>query len=562
MSGGEGGEGAVGVGVELDENQVPNLDAARVAGVDERTLRITRGREIDVQLAARTAGAGVAHHPEIIGLVAVDDVDGGVEPGFLEEDFPMVVRFLVELARLVEARGGKPCVKARGRQSPAAHDQLPGPLDRFLFEIIAEAPVAEHLEKGVVIGVEPDVVEVVMLAPGADAFLGVGGARRSVGGPLLAEEDGHELVHAGVGEEEIRRVGQEGGGGHDGVLFLAKEIEKGLANFGGGHLGKVTVARFGEFSSAAGSSQPTAKNWQLSGSGVRLGLICDLHMKNLLWGWRIVLGVTVSALLASQSARADEQLFGFVRGAETLPKSEFEVYQFTTLRTGKKQGSYYGLDFDTEIEYGFTDQLQASVSVVNHYFNNHGVDGLDDTNAYRFGGFEGAAKYRVLSPFKDPIGLALRLETGYLWHDEVGGLEQSEYYIKPEIDLQKDFFDDTLFLNLDLAAEWAWGKQPAEEYPREFSYEVAAGASYRFAPNWFAGLEANLRSEYPLFDLGFFEHRRVFAGPSIHYAQKRWWATLTYNYQVYGEGVEEDVANLTFAEETRHVVRLKVAFNF
>ncbi len=181
---------------------------------------------------------------------------------------------------------------------------------------------------------------------------------------------------------------------------------------------------------------------------------------------------------------------------------------------------------------------------------------------YRFGGLESAANYRVLSPFKDPIGLALRLEGGYLWHDEVGGLEQSEYYIKPEIDLQKDFFDDTLILNLDLAAEWAWGKQPAEEYPREFSYEVAAGASYRFARNWFAGLEANLRSEYPLFDLGFFEHRRVFAGPSIHYAQKRWWATLTYNYQVFGEGVGEDVSNLTFAEEARHVFRLKVAFNF
>jgi Family of unknown function (DUF6662) len=267
-------------------------------------------------------------------------------------------------------------------------------------------------------------------------------------------------------------------------------------------------------------------------------------------------------LLLPAIGRADEQLWGFVRGAETLPKDQWEVYQFTTLRTGKQSGTYYGFDFDTELEHGFTDQLQASVALVNHYFYNQSVPGLDDRNSYRFGGIESSAKYRVLSPFKDPIGLALRLETGYLWNDEVGGLPQSEYFIKPEIDLQKDFFDDTLIFALNLAAEWAWGKQPAEEYPREFSYEVATGAMYRFAPNWFAGVEANMRAEYPLFDLYFFEHRRVFLGPTIHYAQKRWWATLTWNYQVFGKGVGEPNDGITFAEETRNVFRLKVGFNF
>ena len=81
-------------------------------------------------------------------------------------------------------------VKALGRKFPAPHDQLPGPFDRFLLEVIAEAPVAEHLEKGVVIGVEADVVEVVVLAAGADAFLRVGGARRIEGRALLPRKMG------------------------------------------------------------------------------------------------------------------------------------------------------------------------------------------------------------------------------------------------------------------------------------------------------------------------------------------------------------------------------------
>ena len=264
--------------------------------------------------------------------------------------------------------------------------------------------------------------------------------------------------------------------------------------------------------------------------------------------------------------RADEQLFGFVRGAETLPAHRWEAYQFLTLGEGKSEGTYYGTHFETEAEYGFTDQFQASLSLIQHYFYNKGVDGdrdaLDNTNAYRFGGFEGSAKYRVLSPFKDPLGVALRLEAGYLLHDEVDGLDQHERYIKPEIDFQKDFLEDRLICDVDFGAEWAWGKQPAEQYPRELSFEGAAGVAYRFAPNWYAGVEIHTRWEYPLFDFDNFEHRVFYAGPSIHYSQQRWWATLTWNYQVYGKGVDEPADGQTFAEETRQLFRLKVGFNF
>ncbi len=267
-------------------------------------------------------------------------------------------------------------------------------------------------------------------------------------------------------------------------------------------------------------------------------------------------------LLSISAGRADEQIFGFVRGAETLPANHSELYQFITMREGKDAGCYHGFDFETEYEYGFTDQLQASFSVVQHYFNNQDVPELNNRNNYRFGGFEGSAKYRLFSPFKDPLGVALRVEAGYLLYDEVDGLKQHERYIKPEIDFQKDFLEDRLICNVDLGVEWAWGKQPAEQYPKELALEAAAGVAYRFAPNWFAGVEIHNRTEYPQFDFNNFEHTVVFAGPSIHYSQQRWWATLTWNYQVYGDGVDEPDSGQTFAEEARQVVRLKVGFNF
>ncbi len=279
----------------------------------------------------------------------------------------------------------------------------------------------------------------------------------------------------------------------------------------------------------------------------------SLGLKGLLAG---VLGLIVSA------AQADENLFGFVRGTETLPKDHADLYQFITLRTGKNEGTYYGLDFDTELEFGFTDQFQAGVSLVNHYFYNRGVEDLDDVDHYRFGGVEASGKYRILSPFKDPIGLAFRLEGGDLVNDEVGGLPENELFIAPELILQKNFLDNTLICEFNAGAEWAWGKQPAEQYPRELSLQGGAGVSYRFAPNWFFGVEGRVRSEWPMFDFDNFEHAVVYAGPSLHYSAKRWWLTLTWVHQVWGHEIDPVVAGKAFAEETLNQFRLKIGFNF
>ena len=189
-------------------------------------LRVAGGREVHVDFGARTARAGVAHHPEIVLLAADDDVDLR-DPGRRRRKFSaqMVPGFLVELGRIARDR-----VYRRWRRAvpaeiskPFCRHQFPRPVDGFLFEIIAEAPVAEHLEKRVVIGVQADVFQVVVLAAGADALLGVGGAAGLVGAFGLAEENGHELVHAGVGEQQVRRSGSRL---EDGTMVCCFDLKK------------------------------------------------------------------------------------------------------------------------------------------------------------------------------------------------------------------------------------------------------------------------------------------------------------------------------------------------
>jgi hypothetical protein len=233
-----------------------------------------------------------------------------------------------------------------------------------------------------------------------------------------------------------------------------------------------------------------------------------------------------------------------------------------TLRTGKSSGQYYGWDFDTEAEYGFTDKFQAGVALVQHYFDINDVPGLTEGSFYRFGGVELNAKYRFTSVFKDGYGLAYRQEIAYLPHDDEAGIIQEEIDVAPELIFQKNFFDDTLIFAANAGAKLAWGKKPAEEYDYEMTFQGGAGLSYRFAPNWFFGPEVHLRSEFPEFDFGFLEHSAVFAGPALHYGAKNWWATASYAFQAWGDGVDEPSRGQTFAEEARHEFRLKVGFNF
>ena len=274
----------------------------------------------------------------------------------------------------------------------------------------------------------------------------------------------------------------------------------------------------------------------------------------------LLLALSLSLSITVRS-RADEHLFGRLRGAETLPAGKMDFYQFSTLNEGKDSGSYLAWHFDTEFEYGVTDRLTLGIDAIQHYFDVTGNAELGDIQQYRFGGIEVSAKYNVLSSFKDPVGLAFRLETGYLWYDDVGGFAQEAIVLAPSIILQKNFFDDTLILAANLGVEWIWGKQPAEEYNKEVSFDGALGATYRFAPNWFLGVEGRIRSEYPLFDLNFHEHTVVFVGPALHYGTQKWWATLSWGYQVWGKGVDEP-SGLSFAEESQQEFRLKLGFNF
>ena len=289
------------------------------------------------------------------------------------------------------------------------------------------------------------------------------------------------------------------------------------------------------------------------------------------------------------SASAGESLFGYTYLTDTHPKGEREVEQWYWGRFGKWRGRYANSLSRTELEYGVTDNYQISLYTNERhvYANNNNRDGAtggedlpenaSPTLAYNRLSWEGMSIeniYRVLSPYKDPIGLALYFEP------EFG---PNEIELKPRLIVQKNFFDDQLVTaaNFWWALEWdretGGAARDADEgggvtrrhWKRESQFELDLAASYRVAPNWWLGLESRIHNEIDGFNPDDIEHTAFFLGPNVHYGGKTFWVTATVLFQLpfaAGYNDEQKAAikdGRLFGDEHEAVeVRFKVGFPF
>ena len=80
-----------------------------------------------------------------------------------------------------------------GRHAELFGHELPGELDGAFLEVVAEREIAQHLEERVMARGVADIVEIVVLAAGAHAFLRGRGAH--IGALLQAGENVLELHH-------------------------------------------------------------------------------------------------------------------------------------------------------------------------------------------------------------------------------------------------------------------------------------------------------------------------------------------------------------------------------
>lgn len=305
-----------------------------------------------------------------------------------------------------------------------------------------------------------------------------------------------------------------------------------------------------------------------------------------------------SFLLLIQSMQyvyAGENLWLYARGTDTRPKDTYEAKLNYIARVDKDSGDYIFHDIRPEIEYGFTDKFTMSGALL---LFGHDYSGIEEGNnpvyetqeenggsvdQFKVGGFEIKAKYNILSPYKDFIGLSVGFayERRDVYRLDGTTIDQDSFV--PHIFLQKNFLDDTLIFAFLGKMEFERRVTPGV-LEEEIAFDIALGVSYRVIPRWYVGLEFRSQSDYLCveengtpeagvkcseFDLTDFQigdqfQNGQYFGPTIHYAEEKWYATAGALYQIYGGGAERafNKGNKNFDEHEKWHIGFNIGYNW
>ena len=208
----------------LHEDQVPYLEEPVLVGLGAAVPPVL-GPAVVVDLRARAARSRHAHVPVVVRQAAA--LDAALRQADLVP--PDRVRLVVAVQH------GRPQLvlgEAEAAVPLGLGQQLPGERDRAFLEVVAERPVAEHLEERRVPRRLPDFFDVER--PHALLHVRHPLPRRR----LLAEQVRLERLHSGDHEQQRRVFGDQAGRGHDGVplrLEVREEPAGDLSRLHRGH---------------------------------------------------------------------------------------------------------------------------------------------------------------------------------------------------------------------------------------------------------------------------------------------------------------------------------------
>lgn len=254
------------------------------------------------------------------------------------------------------------------------------------------------------------------------------------------------------------------------------------------------------------------------------------------------------------ASNAGEGSFGWIYTLDLQPRGTYEFEQKIDLTTKQAAGKYKLWKSKTGIEYGVSNDFQIT-GYLNSYSihaNQNYVNGCDGTTTCTSGwGVKSSAAnsafnrtlvdgasiesiWRITNPVLNPVGVGIYTEI------TKGTLVDS---FEARLLLQSNFMDDRLVLAANIVTEMEKYKFSGDEITQESMIDLLYGATYRFAPKWFAGIEGRFHNDYLGYRFASHTQKANFIGPNIHYAEKDWWITAAWRYQIggqcYGDGAGE-----------------------
>ena len=194
--------------------------------------------KVDMYFRTRAARTYIAHFPEIVVAIAVDDMV------FRQKLLPISGSLVVAFQAFWLIAFKHSGIQALRVEVQNIHKIFPSPRDSFLLEIVAERPVAEHLEHCVVICIEAHLLQVVVLAAHTQTLLRVGHTAMLAGS--IAQYYILKLVHSRIGEHQCGVIfDYHGCRRHYHMAFTTKKLFVRFSDF---FCCKHIIALFGNFS--------------------------------------------------------------------------------------------------------------------------------------------------------------------------------------------------------------------------------------------------------------------------------------------------------------------------
>lgn len=238
----------------------------------------------------------------------------------------------------------------------------------------------------------------------------------------------------------------------------------------------------------------------------------------------------ISLLTFAAEASASDRQFGYTYNTSTLAPGQFEIEPWTTFGVGR-ESFYFEMDHRFELETGLTDWLQGAL-----YFNfgattqdviPEGATKRERETELEWKGISAELKFKLSDAVADPLGFGLYLEPGI-------GPEEGELEAKVLLDKRVGDF----YFAYNLVGEYEAEFGEADETEHEFALEHDIGLCGYIRDDVTIGGEIRNVS---LFEAGEgFESSTFFVGPAVSLKQKRFFASVAIQPQVFSISGEEE----------------------
>lgn len=232
-------------------------------------------------------------------------------------------------------------------------------------------------------------------------------------------------------------------------------------------------------------------------------------------------------LVLATAARAEDQPFLTLDATDIEPQLGHELEQNFGWNHGLTRKAFNEFEGETELEYGFSDQIRLALTTSYSWTKEHDRSLLPSPyeSGTAWGGIKGEMIWQAMNVYFDPIGL------GVLVAPTVGPYARGA---EAKLLVQKNFINDRLRFVINAGGEFAsekkdgaWGDASALTFD--------AGLAYNITWEWSLAVEFNAEHDFDgllVNGKGVPAATTYYVGPTLQYIAHPWTASLGFQAQL------------------------------